>query len=289
MNKVILISDLPSKIKAIHSKIANYFKDAHFSYLLISETPSFVSIEDSFFIKSSYPLRLKIDDIASFIKSLNPDFIFSSSDIKLKSFLSILAAALDTGMLSDISEITVEDGKIFFLKPYFKNLTVKLSSSKKPILVSLKSLSLEDDDFKYTPKELSIKNYFSMNIEKCKADEYIDIEKAKKVIGIGRGVRKEDIDLIKIFAQKINAVIGYTRPVREELGISIEYQIGISGRCIAADLYIAVGISGKEYHMEGVKKVKKIIAVNTDINAPIKRFADYFINSDYRIFIEKLI
>ncbi len=289
MSKILLISDSPSKIEGIYSKVSECFNDAKFFSLLISENITPLSTAKSFFISSAHPHLLKIDEIVSFIKLLEVDFIFGSSDIKFKSFLSILASALNTAMLSDISEIIRdENGKVFFLKPYIKNIMAKLYSLKRPTITSIIA-GEKNSDFKYLPEELKIETFFPIQIEKNQISLNNNIERARKVIGIGRGVRKEDMDIIKKFAQKINALIGYTRPAREELGVPYEYQIGVSGKIITPDLYIALGISGKEYHLRGILNSKKIIAVNTDPQAPIKNYADYFINSDYKVFIEKLI
>ncbi|MCX7641758.1 MAG: electron transfer flavoprotein subunit alpha/FixB family protein [Elusimicrobiales bacterium] len=291
MNKLLILSSNSSDIEAIYNFLLQKFKDQNFYAILISENISKLPIKNSYYIKSNYPPSIEIDIIIEFIKNISPELIFTSSEIEIKSLSAIIAANMNIGILSDISEIEFSNNKLYFSKPYIKNLKAILSSSTIPTVITLSGIRKNENNIfeKYEPIIINSKAKYSIEIEKEPSKNIFEIQTAKKVIGIGRGVKKEDIVLIKQLALKIGAAIGYTRPIREELAIDQDFQIGITGKTISPKLYIAIGISGKEYHMKGVIDSEKIIAINNDPKAPIKNYSDYFICADYRKVIEKLL
>lgn len=108
----------------------------------------------------------------------------------------------------------------------------------------------------------------------------VDLSKAKRVIGVGRGIAKrEDLAIVESLAEKIGAQIGATRPLAEGYGWFDSY-IGLTGQPIAAELYIAVGLSGQIHHSGGVRESQVIVAINDDPQAPIFAEADYAIVGD---------
>ena len=117
---------------------------------------------------------------------------------------------------------------------------------------------------------------------RAKAAASVDLTKAKRVIGIGRGIAKqEDIAMIEAFAKAIGAEIGCSRPIAEgEHWMERERYIGVSGTQLKADIYIALGISGQIQHMVGAADCGVILAVNKDKNAPIFKDADAGIVGD---------
>ncbi len=124
--------------------------------------------------------------------------------------------------------------------------------------------------------------------------EGIDLTKAKRIVAVGRGVKKkEDLALIEKLARLIEAEIGCTRILTEDYGwLPKERQIGLTGVIVAPELYIAIGISGQIQHVIGFKDSRTVIAINKDKDAPIHQFADYILVADlYEIvplLIEKL-
>ncbi|MDR7868883.1 MAG: FAD-binding protein [Sporomusaceae bacterium] len=110
----------------------------------------------------------------------------------------------------------------------------------------------------------------------------VNLPSAKRVIGVGRGVGKEeDLAMIREFADAVNGEVGCSRPIAEaEKWLPKEAYIGVSGLMIAPEVYVAVGISGQIQHMVGVNRAKTIIAINKDKNAPIFKQADYGIVGD---------
>lgn len=108
----------------------------------------------------------------------------------------------------------------------------------------------------------------------------VDVSKSERVIGVGRGfAEREDLQLAEELAAKIGAQIGATRPLSEGYGWFDSY-IGLTGQPVAAELYIAVGISGQIHHSGGIRESKVIVAINDDPQAPIFHEADYAIVGD---------
>ena len=117
---------------------------------------------------------------------------------------------------------------------------------------------------------------------KPKPGSSVDLGKAKRVVGVGRGFSKEeDLHLARELAAAIDAEVGCSRPIAEgEHWMERERYIGVSGVSLKTDVYFTLGISGQIQHMVGANDSKVIIAVNKDKNAPIFGFADYGIVGD---------
>jgi electron transfer flavoprotein alpha subunit len=117
----------------------------------------------------------------------------------------------------------------------------------------------------------------------------LKITEARCVIGIGRGVYGSSIDDILRLADLLNAPLGGSK-VADELGlIPRDKRIGSSGSFIDADIYITIGISGSSQHLEGIKNVKHVIAVNNDPSAPIFQRAAIGIIGDFEVVIPQLV
>ena len=109
-------------------------------------------------------------------------------------------------------------------------------------------------------------------------------EQKKIIIGIGYGAR-EYIPEIKALAEKLNAGIAATRKAVDNDLLPYEIQVGLTGKTVNPDVYIAVGISGAVHHIAGIRQSGTVIAVNSDPEAPIFNYADYGITES----IENLI
>lgn len=117
---------------------------------------------------------------------------------------------------------------------------------------------------------------------RSKTASNVDLGKARRVIGIGRGLlAKEDLQMVWDLASALDAEVGCSRPIAEgEHWMDRERYVGVSGVLLKSDIYLALGISGQIQHMVGGNGAKTIIAVNKDKNAPIFHYADYGLVGD---------
>ncbi|MEM4574080.1 MAG: electron transfer flavoprotein subunit alpha/FixB family protein [Candidatus Caldarchaeum sp.] len=110
----------------------------------------------------------------------------------------------------------------------------------------------------------------------------VDLEKASVVVAVGRGFKKkEDLALAEELAKLIGAEVGCSRPISGDLKwLEEERHIGLSGKRVRPNLYIALGISGQVQHLVGMRDSKTVVAVNTDPNAPMASESDYYFVAD---------
>ncbi|MCK4936502.1 MAG: electron transfer flavoprotein subunit alpha/FixB family protein [Elusimicrobiales bacterium] len=243
------------------------------------------------------------DALAQLILQENPAKILFSASKEIKTIAARLAAKLNMGLISDAIELKNEaSGKTSAIKPTFGGeLMAKIESRSQVEMITVREgfylkaqLSNlvsggEIINFKSDLPQLNAKIKLIESSAKSK-DEEEDITQAEIVIAAGRGIKtKEEFEMVKEFAQLMNGAIGITRPLAD-LGFASEScQIGITGKTIKPKLYIALGISGKTHHTQGILNAKTIIAVNKDINAPIKEISDYFIEADIKEFLPAMI
>lgn len=109
----------------------------------------------------------------------------------------------------------------------------------------------------------------------------VDISRADVVIGIGRGLRDpSNLPIIEDLAEALGGVVGCSRPLVDLEWLPYERQVGVSGKAIRPKLYVACGISGAAQHLAGIADAERIVAINSDANAPIFRIAHYGVVGD---------
>lgn len=196
-----------------------------------------------------------------------------------------IAALLDTQQISDIISVESPDT---FQRPIYGGqaiATVKSSDDKKVITVRATafdraaseggSASIEDVS---AGEAHSLTKFVSQELSQS---DRPDLGSAGIVVSGGRGVgSKEDFVVIEKLADKLGAAIGASRAAVDSGYISNDHQVGQTGKVVAPELYIAVGISGAIQHLAGMKDSKTIVAINKDEEAPIFQVADYGLVAD---------
>ncbi|MFX0183689.1 MAG: electron transfer flavoprotein subunit alpha/FixB family protein [Candidatus Hodarchaeota archaeon] len=124
--------------------------------------------------------------------------------------------------------------------------------------------------------------------------EIVDFDRAKIIVSGGHGTGREAFKILREIVDAINAngqhaELGASRLAVEAGWVGRKYQIGQTGRTVRPEYYIAIGISGAIQHIEGIKKSKRIIAINRDPNAPIFNYADIGIVDDYKDVLPELL
>ncbi len=202
-----------------------------------------------------------------------------------KNFMPRVAALLDVAMLSDITGIESEDT---FIRPiYAGNAMATVQSSDRIKLITVRGTAFDAASASGGSASVSTaeagegysrSSYVGAELTKSERPE---LTSAKIVVSGGRGMGSgENFKLIEAVADKLNAAIGASRAAVDAGFVPNDYQVGQTGKIVAPELYIAVGISGAIQHLAGMKESKVIVAINKDEEAPIFQVADYGLVAD---------
>ncbi|QBG37466.1 electron transfer flavoprotein subunit alpha/FixB family protein [Litorilituus sediminis] len=201
-----------------------------------------------------------------------------------KNFMPRVAALLDVAQISDI--IGVESSDTFVRPIYAGNAiaTVQSLDSKKVITVRATAFDAVATDG--NAELITLDTVCDAGTSSHVSDEFTESERpdlgaAGVVISGGRGMQNgENFSLLEGIADKLGAAIGASRAAVDAGFVPNDMQVGQTGKIVAPDLYIAVGISGAIQHLAGMKDSKVIVAINKDPEAPIFQVADYGIVAD---------
>jgi len=204
-----------------------------------------------------------------------------------KESLPRLAAKLDVQPVTDIVEVKGDDT---FLRPMYAGnamATVKSTDATKVLLFRPTAFEAAGEAASKAPIEsMSAGSYASAGIEWISdAEQSSDkpqLSSANRVVAGGRGLKSgENFEkVLEPLCDKLNAAMGASRAAVDAGFVPNELQVGQTGKVVAPELYIAVGISGAIQHLAGMKDSKTIVAVNKDSDAPIFQVADYGLVAD---------
>jgi electron transfer flavoprotein alpha subunit len=246
---------------------------ANVNRVLVADNPAY----DHFLAESMAPLIANIADGYS--------HILATATTTAKNIMPRVAALLDVQAISDICAVISEDT---FKRPiYAGNLIATVQS-----LDSVKVITVRGTAFDAVSSEGGSATIEAINLVKEQASSSFvseqlaqsdrpELTAANIVISGGRGMASGDnFDMLYRIADKLGAAVGASRAAVDADFVPNDMQVGQTGKIVAPDLYIAVGISGAIQHLAGMKDSKVIVAINKDEEAPIFSVADYGLAAD---------
>ena len=224
--------------------------------------------------------------IIEFLKDNNQyTHILTPSSTFGKNLSPKIATKLDVQQISDI--IKIFDPDTFERPIYAGNAIAKVKSNEKikvltvrPTCFELCGLSSEVEVENLNLKNIDLSSVSFVAYDESKSDRP-ELTSAKVIISGGRGMQNGDnFKLLEGIADKLGAAMGASRAAVDAGFVPNDWQVGQTGKIVAPDLYVAVGISGAIQHIAGIKDSKVIASINKDDEAPIFKFSDYGLVAD---------
>ena len=209
----------------------------------------------------------------------NYSHILAAATTTGKNLLPRVAALLDVAQISDIVEVLSSDT---FVRPiYAGNAMATVQSSDLIKVITVRTTAFSEAEATgnaiIEPTSFTVQQDSSIFVsEQLSKSERPELTSASIIVSGGRGMQNgENFILLEKVADKLGAAIGASRAAVDAGFVPNDYQVGQTGKIVAPDLYIAVGISGAIQHLAGMKDSKVIVAINKDEEAPIFQVADY--------------
>lgn len=236
------------------------------------------------------------ENVSLLVKALATDYshVVAPATTTGKNFLPRVAALLDVSMVSDITAVI--DANTFERPIYAGNAIATVKSSENVVVVSVRGTAFEPAELTGSASIESVdiaedadKSSF-VKEELAKTDRP-ELTSANIVVSGGRALASGEnfTKYIEPLADKLGAAVGASRAAVDAGFVPNDMQVGQTGKIVAPNLYIAIGISGAIQHLAGMKDSKIIVAINNDPESPIASVADYFLEGDLFHVVPELI
>lgn len=233
------------------------------------------------------------------IKGHQPALVLFPSSTVGNDLAATVAACLGTAVALDCDAVEEKDGGWTASRTEFdRKASTHFKAEASPLICSLRDGAAEmpeadeskSGDVQPIAVELDEAALASTVLKRDVAKKTVNLKEAKIIVSGGAGVgTQENFELIRQLADALGGEVGATRAVVDAGWLPADHQIGQTGATVRPDVYIACGISGAVQHRVGMMDSRKIVAINTDANAPIFRFAHYKMVGDLKDVVPKLI
>lgn len=246
----------------------------------INNVTKVIHVDD---VAYAHPLA---ENLTSLVQNMMGDYsaLIAAATTTAKNFLPCVAALQDVMQISDIIEVKSANS---FVRPiYAGNAIQTLETADEKLIITVRTTAFDSAELTgdatviqgVSASDVASSSFVSAELSESERPE---LASAKIVISGGRGMGSgENFALIEAVADKLGAAIGASRAAVDAGYVPNDYQVGQTGKVVAPDLYIAVGISGAIQHLAGMKDSKIIVAINKDEDAPIFQVADFGLVAD---------
>lgn len=226
------------------------------------------------------------------VASVSADFdvVLATASSYGKDLLPRVAARMGAAYLSDCSELKSDSGQLEAWRPMFAgNAFGKCSAKTDKVVLSVRQSEFDAAEsaggespiakVEVTPPGEAAKRIEFVSLDQV-TSERPELAEANVVVSGGRALKDQFFEVIEPLADSLGAAIGASRAACDAGYAPGDFQVGQTGKVVAPDLYIAIGISGAIQHIAGMKSSKTIVAINKDPEAPIFQISDYGLVKD---------
>ncbi|WP_019122574.1 electron transfer flavoprotein subunit alpha/FixB family protein [Brevibacillus massiliensis] len=230
-------------------------------------------------------VRAVLSGLSKMLETWRPRFLLLPADSLGNEWAARLSLRCEADVLGEIVDYNMSKGRLQLRKSVYGGKAHALFSleNEEFCILTVSCVSLEKREqpvgeleihlFPYSPEAQKVA------LEKVEPIHWSDLSlnEAEVIIGVGRGVGRNWMEQIKRLAEAWNCPIGGSKVADESGLIAREYRIGASGKTVATQVYVAIGISGAPHHLAGIKDVKHLAVINPDLAAPITENAEVVI------------
>ncbi|MCQ2079242.1 MAG: electron transfer flavoprotein subunit alpha/FixB family protein [archaeon] len=246
-------------------------------------------------VLSTFHPEAYADNLAQIIVRTEPAVVLFGATPRGRELAPRVAARLDAGLTADCTELALSDRDLLMTRPAFGgNVMATIRCTSFPQMATVRpGVFPVPEPFRegkgtviYWQSTCRIlKDIISSEI---KRDSGEDITKARILISLGAGVKRESISVAESLARKLGGTVSCSRKLVEKGWFNQSRQVGQSGKTVAPDLYLAFGISGAVQHLAGIGLAGRVIAINRDANAGISEVADEIVVGDANAILREL-
>ena len=248
-----------------------------------------------------YETELYTDALAGAIREHRPYAVLFGSTVNGRELAARLAGRLSLGLTGDCIGLEVDaEGRLVQLKPAFGgNIVAPILSSALPYMATVRpgllTPAAPDSAVEPIVQPIPLDTLSEARVQTLErvvdeSAEGAELDSANIIVGVGKGIGgAENLPQVRELADALGASLGATRDVTELGWLPRQYQIGLSGKSVSPNLYVAVALSGVFNHTVGIGKAGTVVAINNSARAPIFQAADFGIVGDYNEVVPELI